>query len=394
MNFCIYEPRRYHELPIMLRRGRGAYVYDTDGRRFMDLLSVCSALGQGHAHPRIVAAARAQLGRLTLTSRSFHHDRLDPLLRRLCRLTKMQRAMLMSTGGEAVEMAIKAMRQWGYRVKAIARNKAVVLVARGNFHGRTTTIAGFSDDPATRENFGPPTPGFKSIPYGDGASLEAAITDSTCGFLVEPIQGEAGVRLPPAGYLREIRKICSRRKVLLCFDEIQTGLGRTGRMFCADHESVHPDMFIIGKSLSGGVYPVSAVVASAEILDLFVPGSHCSTYGGSPVACAAAMAALDVIIKQRLPGRAEKLGGYFLRRLKTLRHPRLREVRGRGLLLAMEFARPLARRFCDIFLRHGFLTKVSHERIVRLSPPLIITRRQIDQAFSAIAATLKELEND
>ncbi|MBI4422370.1 MAG: ornithine--oxo-acid transaminase [Elusimicrobia bacterium] len=380
--------RNYAPLPVVLRRGRGVYVYDVAGRRYIDCLSAYSALNQGHNHPRIVAAAKRQLGLLALTSRAFHNERMGPLLERLCRLTRMRRALLMNSGAEAVETAIKTMRLWAYKRKRVPEGRARIIVADGNFHGRTTTIVSFSSDPSAYAHFGPRTPGFDAVPYGDAAALERAITPRTAGVLLEPIQGEAGVRIPPAGYLRRVREVCSRRKALLCLDEIQTGLGRTGRLFCADHEGVRPDLFILGKALSGGLYPVSAVAGGDETLGLFEPGTHGSTYGGNPLACAIALAALDVLERERLPQAAAELGGYFLGRLRTLRHPDLLEVRGRGLLLAIEFRRPSAKAFCKRLASAGLLAKDTHETTVRLAPPLVISRRQVDRAFAIVRRCL------
>jgi ornithine--oxo-acid transaminase len=332
------------------------------------------------------------MARLTLTSRAFHNELIGPLLRRLCQLTGMDKALLMNSGAEAVETAIKAMRLWGYQTKRIQDDRAVILVASNNFHGRTTTLVGFSSDPGSYSHFGPATPGFKIIPYGDAAALEKAITRRTCGFLVEPIQGEAGVRIPPPGYLREVQKVCAKHRVLLALDEIQTGLGRTGRMFCADYEDVKPDLFILGKALGGGYYPVSAVTAKREVLGLFTPGTHGSTFGGNPLACAIALASLDVIEKEKLAERANEIGRYFYDRLCELTHPFIKEVRARGLLLALEFTRPIARKFCEILIRHGILAKDTHEFTVRLAPPLTITKLQVDSICTALSSALRELK--
>ncbi|HVE13229.1 MAG TPA: ornithine--oxo-acid transaminase [Elusimicrobiota bacterium] len=386
-----YGAKNYAPLPVLLTRGKGVFVWDAAGRRYFDMLSAYSALNQGHNHPAIVAAAKRQLGRLSLCSRAFHHELMGPFLRELCRLTRMDMALPMNSGAEAVETAIKAMRLWGYRAKGIARNKAKIVVAGGNFHGRTTTIVGFSSDPDSYGDFGPGTPGFVSVPYGDLKALEKALTGDVCGFLVEPIQGEAGVRIPPKGYLKAARALCSRRKVLFCADEIQTGLGRTGTMFRVDAEGVRPDLIILGKALSGGLYPVSAVAAKREVLGLFRPGTHGSTYGGNPLACAIALAALDVLKRERLPQRARALGGYFLKKLRSLRHPLIKEARGAGLLLAVEFTRPLAKDFCKKLMKEGVLAKDTHGTTVRFAPPLVISRAQLDQAFSAIERALAAL---
>jgi len=385
-----YGARNYHPLPVVLKRGRGPYVYDAKGRRYMDMLSAYSALNQGHNHPKIVAAAKAQLGKLALVSRAFHHPLMGPLLERLCRMSGLQKCILMNSGAEGVETAIKAMRLWGYRKKGIAENKAEIIVARNNFHGRTTTIVGFSSDPLSRGGFGPRTPGFKAVPFGDAAALKRAITPNTCGFLVEPVQGEAGIFIPPAGYLREVRRVTRARNVLLCLDEIQTGLGRTGRMFCFEHEGARPDLLVLGKALSGGLYPVSAVLSRKDVLGLFTPGTHGSTFGGNPLACAVAMAALDVLIRENLPRRAQEMGAYFYQGLCELYHPKIKEARGIGLLLGLEFTEPIGRKFCEALMRRGILAKDTHEFTVRFAPPLVVTKPQIDWALGQIRETLAE----
>lgn len=380
--------RNYAPLPVVLTKGRGVFVWDVEGKKYFDCLSAYSALNQGHNHPKIVAAAKKQLGRLALTSRAFHNDLMGPLLERLCRLTGMEKAILMNSGAEAVETAIKAMRLWAYKRKGVPDGKARIVAAKDNFHGRTTTIVSFSTDPQAYEGFGPKTPGFDVVAYGDAEALEAAIGPETCGVLLEPIQGEAGVRIPPPGYLRRVRELCARKGVLLCLDEIQTGLGRTGRRFCADHAGIRPDLFVLGKALSGGLYPVSAVAGREEVLGLFTPGTHGSTYGGNPLACAIALAALDVLEKERLAQNAAKLGARFLGHLKTLRHPKLAQVRGLGLLLAIEFTEPVAKDFCKGLMKAGLLAKDTHETTVRFAPPLVITRAQVDAAFGIIRETL------
>lgn len=384
----LYGARNYAPLPVVLERGKGVFVWDVEGRRYFDMLSAYSALNQGHCHPKIAAAARAQLGKLTLTSRAFHNTLMGPFLKKLCALTGMQKAIPMNSGAEAVETAIKAMRLWGYRRKGIAPNQAEIIVARGNFHGRTTTIVGFSSDPDSYEGFGPATPGFVSVNYGSAEDLEAAITERTCGVLLEPIQGEAGVLIPPDGYLRRLRDICTRNNVLFCADEIQTGLGRTGKMLCVEHEGVLPDLVVLGKALSGGFYPISAVAGKEEVLSLFTPGTHGSTFGGNPLACAVGLAALDVLISQRLPQRAAKQGATFLRLLQSLDDPRIHEVRGRGLLLAVEFKQPQAKDFCKALMKNGLLAKDTHQTTVRFAPPLIITDSQLEAAFALIRRTL------
>jgi len=379
-----YCAHNYHPLPVVVTRAKGVFVWDVEGRRYFDFLSAYSALNQGHNHPAIVAAAKAQLGRVALTSRAFHNDRLGPFLKLLCELTGKARALPMNTGAEAVETAIKAMRLWGYRVKGVAPDKAEIVVCERNFHGRTTTIVGFSSDRGSYEGFGPAAPGFVRIPFGDASALRRAIGPDTVGFLFEPIQGEAGVLLPPEGYLREVRRLCTEGRVLMCADEIQTGLGRTGAMFGCDHEGVAPDLYILGKALSGGLYPVSALVADEEVLSLFKPGTHGSTFGGNPLAAAIGEAALRTLIREKLPQRAAELGGRLLRDLKTLRHPRLKDARGRGLMLALEFSAPARPLVLDL-MRRGLLAKETHENVIRLAPPLTITSAQLKQAFGVIA---------
>lgn len=383
-----YGSHNYAPLPVVIAKGKGVFVWDLEGRRYFDMLAAYSAVNQGHCHPHIVAAAKAQLGKLTLTSRAFHNALLGPFLQRLCRLTRQDRALPMNSGAEAVETAIKAMRLWGYSVKGIAKDRANIIVAEGNFHGRTTTIIGFSSDPPSRQKFGPHTPGFRRVPYGDIKALEKAIDKNTCGFLVEPIQGEAGVKIPPKGYLRSARRLCSSRRVLLAIDEIQTGLGRTGRMFCVDHEGVRPDLIILGKALSGGFYPISAVAGREEVLGLFAPGTHGSTFGGNPLACAIGMAALDVLASERLARNSARRGAQFLGLLKSLKHPDILEVRGRGLMLAIEFRQPMAKDFCKLLLKKGLLAKDTHKTTVRFAPPLVITEAQVEEGFAIIRSCL------
>jgi len=382
-----YGAHNYHPLPVVLERGKGVYVWDVEGRRYFDMLSSYSALNQGHCHPKIAAAAKKQLGKLTLTSRAFHNTLMGPFLKKLCELAKQDMALPMNSGAEAVETAIKAMRQWGYLKKGIPADRAEIIVCRGNFHGRTTTIVGFSSDADSSANFGPATPGFVPVNYGSLEALEAAISPNTCGFLVEPIQGEAGVLVPPTGYLSAARTLCARRNVLFCADEIQTGLGRTGRMFAVDHEAVRPDLLILGKALSGGFYPISAVVGSSEVLGLFRPGTHGSTFGGNPLACAIGLAALEVLVRERLPANAAKMGERFRAGVAALRSPLVTDIRGKGLLTGVELRVP-ARPVCERLLEAGLLAKDSHERTIRFAPPLTITRAQLDAALAIIKAVL------
>jgi ornithine--oxo-acid transaminase len=359
------------------------WVYDTEGKRYMDCLSAYSALNQGHCHPRILQALREQAERVTLTSRAFRNDQLPLFCEELAQLCRMEMVLPMNTGAEAVETSIKAARRWGYTIKGIPADRAEIIVCRNNFHGRTTTVTGFSSEPSYKAGFGPFTPGFVEIPFGDSRALEDAITDRTCAFLFEPIQAEAGILLPPPGFLGEVSAICRRQRVLMIADEIQTGLGRTGSMFTCWQENVQPDVFILGKALSGGFYPVSAVVSSAEILGVFAPGTHGSTYGGNPLACAVARAALAVIRDEQLCERSVSLGARFLRELQSIRHPDIREVRGRGLLIGIQ-VNGLARPYCERLKDAGLLCKETHETVIRLAPPLIISTDEAEWALAAI----------
>lgn len=387
----VYGVQNYAPLPVVLTRGKGVFVYDVKGRKYFDMLSAYSALNQGHNHPAIVAAAKRQMSRLSLTSRAFYNDRYADFLETLCRLTRQDKALPMNSGAEAVETAIKAMRLWGYRVKGLPKGKAEIIVCSDNFHGRTTTLVSFSSDPIAYEGFQPRTPGFKTIPFGDAGALDRAVTSRTCGFLFEPIQGEAGVLIPPPGYYKKIRKICTRRNILLCADEIQTGLGRTGEMLALDHEKVRPDLLILGKALSGGLYPISAVLGKKSVLGLFTPGSHGSTYGGNPLASAIGVAALGVLTRGHLALKAKKLGALFMQQLTDIKDPSIKEIRGRGLLVAMEFKRPFAKEFCKALMQNGLLAKDTHNTTVRFSPPLVISRAQITQAAVLIRRTLASL---
>lgn len=373
----------YHPLDVVVERACGVWVWDENGKQYLDCLSAYSAVNQGHCHPRILQTLREQAGRVTLTSRAFRNSELPLFCKELAELCGMEAVLPMNTGAEAVETAIKAARRWGYTVKGIAADRAEVIVCANNFHGRTTTITGFSSDAYYRDGFGPFTPGFVTIPFGDIAALEKAITPDTCAFLTEPIQCEAGILFPPAGFLRAASELCAFRRVLFIADEIQTSLGRTGRMFACDHESVRPDVFVLGKSVSGGFYPVSAVVASHEILDVFRPGSHGSTYGGNPLACAVARTALRVVQEEGLPARAAAMGEVFLEGLRTINHPAIREIRGRGLLIAIELTGP-ARPYCERLKDLGLLCKETHEHVIRIAPPLVISREEVEWAVDRI----------
>lgn len=385
-----YGANNYHPLPIVVSRGEGVWVEDPEGRRYMDMLSAYSALNQGHRHPRIVAALIEQANRCTLTSRAFHNDQLGYFYGDLARITGKGMILPMNTGAEAVETALKAARKWGYQVKGIPADRAEIICCANNFHGRTTTIVGFSTEDAYREGFGPFTPGFVTIPYGDAAALEAAIKPETCAFLVEPIQGEAGVVVPPAGYLRQVREICTRHRVLMLADEVQTGLGRTGRMFCCDHEDVMPDAYILGKALSGGVLPVSAVAADREVLGVFRPGDHGSTFGGNPLAAAVARAALAVLVEEKLPERSARLGTWLMQELQAMQSPLVKEVRGKGLLIGVELTPEAggARVYCEKLKEEGLLCKETHSTVIRFAPPLVISEKELEWAITRIRRVL------
>ena len=382
--------RNYQPLPVVLTRGEGVYLVDTEGRRYLDMMSAYSAVSFGHGHPMLVAALTDQAQRLAVTSRAFHTDRLGPFLETLCRVTGMDRALPMNSGAEAVETAIKAARKWAYKVKKVPEGSAQILVAAGNFAGRTTTIVGFSSEAQYRDGFGPFAPGFASVPFGDAAALEAAIGPRTAAFIVEPIQGEAGIVVPPAGYLRAVREICTRHDVLMICYEVQTGLGRTGAVLACDHEGVKPDALTLGKALGGGLLPVSAFLARADVMDQFTPGDHGSTFGGNPLAAAVGQAALELLVSEHLSERAAELGAHLMTRLRALNHPAVTEVRGMGLLVgvAIDPAFASAREVCEALMDEGVLTKDTHGTVVRLAPPLVITRGQIDQAVDALMRAL------
>jgi ornithine--oxo-acid transaminase len=385
-----WSAHNYHPLPVVLVRGEGVWVYDPDGNRYMDMLSAYSALNQGHRHPRIVQALKDQADKITLTSRAFHNELFGPFCEKLCRLAGMEMALVMNSGAEAVETAVKTARKWGYKTKNVANDRAEIIVCNDNFHGRTTTIVGFSSEPQYREDFGPFTPGFKLIPYGDIKALEHAITAHTVAFLVEPIQGEAGILMPPDGYLKAALDLCRRSRVLLIADEIQTGFGRTGKMFCSDWEGVQPDLYVVGKALGGGFLPVSAVIGKRETLGLFRPGDHGSTFGGNPLACAVGIAALDVLVDEKLADRSNEMGNYFMERLRAMRSPHVKEVRGRGLLIGVHIKddHGTARPYCEKLMDLGILAKETHGQVIRFAPPLVITKDEADWALERIARVL------
>jgi ornithine--oxo-acid transaminase len=378
-----YGAHNYHPLDVVIERAQGVWVYDIEGRRYLDCLASYSAVNQGHCHPRILQTLIEQAHKVTLTSRAFRNDQLPLLCKELHDLTGMDMTLPMNSGAEAVETAVKTARKWGYLVKGIPADKAEIIVCAGNFHGRTITIVSFSSDRQYRDGFGPFTPGFKIIPFGDASALRRAITPNTCAFLVEPIQGEAGIVIPHAGFLQEAAHICRENRALFMVDEIQSGLGRTGKLFAYMHDGVDPDVLIIGKALAGGMYPVSAVLASKEILGVYQPGDHGSTFGGNPLGCAVARTALSVLVEEKMIENAATLGAYFLERLKTLRGAAVKEVRGRGLWIAIEL-QSAARPYCEALKELGVLCKETHDRVIRIAPPLVIRREEIDWACEMI----------
>ena len=382
----------YKPLDVVIERGSGIWVWDVNGKKYMDCLSAYSAVNQGHCNPKIMEAMVEQAKKLTLTSRAFRNDQLGPLYKELCDLTNSHKVLPMNSGAEAVETAIKAVRKWGYQVKGVPEDKAEIIVCRNNFHGRTITIISFSTDPVSTTGFGPFTPGFKVVDFGDAKALENAINENTVAFLVEPIQGEAGVIIPPQGYLKDVRRICDQAGIVLIFDEIQTGLGRTGKMLAEEHEGVEADLTLIGKALSGGFYPVSAVLSNTEVLGVLKPGEHGSTFGGNPLACAVARAALKVLTDDNLIDNARDMGAYFMDGLKKIDNPKIKEVRGRGLLIGLEFHKEAggARQYCEKLKEAGLLCKETHETIIRFAPPLVITKKDIDWALERITPILSQ----
>jgi ornithine--oxo-acid transaminase len=387
-----YGATNYAPLPVVLSRGEGAWLWDDQGRRYLDMLSAYSAVSFGYGHPKLVAALTEQAQRLAVTSRAFYSDRLPPFLARLCEITGMDRALPMSTGAEGVETAIKCARKWGYVVKKIPAGQAQIIVCAGNFHGRTSTIVGFSSEAQYREQFGPYSNGFCAVPFGDARALEAAITPHTAAFLVEPVQGEAGIIVPPEGYLTEVARICRERNVLLIVDEVQTGLGRTGKVLACHHEGVKPDGIILGKALGGGLLPVSAFCAKESVMGVFQPGDHGSTFGGNALGAAVGLAALNVLIEERLADRAATLGAYLLERLRSIASPVVTDVRGKGLLIGVELdpKHVSGRQFVETLLKHGVLSKDTHGTVARFAPPLIVDREQLDWAVDRIRDALRE----
>lgn len=389
-----YCAHNYQPLPVVIVKGEGVYLWDDKGNKYLDMMSAYSAVSHGHCHPRLVTALTAQAKKLAITSRAFHTEKLALLAKRLVELSGFDKVLPMNTGAEAVETALKAARKWAYKIKGVAHDKAEIIICDGNFHGRTITLVGMSSEPKYQDGFGPFPAGFKRIPYGDANALAAAITPNTAAFLVEPIQGEAGIILPPPGYLAECANICKLQNVLLICDEIQTGLGRTGKLLASQHENVKPDGVVLGKALGGGLLPLSVFLASEELMSVFTPGDHGSTFGGNPLACAVGIEALNVLIEEKLIENSAQLGAYFLQRLHDLDSPLIRAVRGKGLFVALEIepSKASARSVCEQLMTHGILSKETHDTVVRLAPPLVINQAQLDTAIEKIKVTLQELD--
>jgi len=386
-----YSAHNYHPLNVVLSKGEGVWVWDVEGRKFMDMLSAYSAVNHGHRHPELIKALIEQTEKITLTSRAFHNALMGDFLKELCIVTGLEKALPMNTGSEAVETAIKAARKWGYLKKKVHPDKAEIIAVENNFHGRTVTIVSFSTEKQYREGYGPFTPGFKVIPFNSPEALKEAITPNTVGFLFEPIQGEGGVLIPDEGYIKKTYKICKENNVLYMADEIQTGFGRTGRLFCCDYEDVKPDMLIVGKALGGGIYPVSAMLASEDVMSVFTPGDHGSTFGGNPLASAVAIASLRVLIEEKLPERSFELGKYLVDNLKNIKSPHVKEIRGKGLMVGIEIKKEsgTARPFCEKLMQEGMLAKETHHQVIRLAPPLVITKEEIDWALEKIEKVLR-----
>jgi len=380
----------YKPLDVVLARGEGLWVWDVEGNKYMDCLSAYSAVNQGHCHPKIMQTMIEQAHKLTLTSRAFRNDQLGLFYKELCELTRSHKVLPMNSGAEAVETVIKAVRKWGYKVKGVPHDKAEIIVCENNFHGRTIAIIGFSTENQYRNGFGPFPPGFKTVPFGDAPAIEQAITPHTVGVLLEPIQGEAGVIIPPSGYLKDVKASCEKHDIVLILDEIQTGLGRTGKLLAEEHENIEADVTVIGKALSGGFYPISAVLSNKEVLGVFMPGDHGSTFGGNPLACAIARTALNVLVEENMIDNSKRMGEYFLSQLKTIQSPFIKEIRGKGLLIGVELlpAAGGARRFCEDLKTKGLLCKETHENVIRFAPPLVITKEEIDWAMDRIDPVL------
>lgn len=385
-----YCASNYAPLPLVIQRAEGAWVWDLEGKKYLDMLACYSALNQGHRHPKVIEALLGQLERVTLTSRAFHNDQLGPLAQELCTLSGFDRFLPMNTGAEAVETALKLVRKWGYQVKGVPNGKAEIITCEGNFHGRTTTIVGFSTEAQYRNDFGPYSEGFKTIPYGDPGALERAITSNTVAFLVEPIQGEGGIRIPLPGYLKAVREICAAKGILLVLDEIQTGFGRTGKLFAYQHENARPDVLVVGKALGGGILPISGILCDQRIMQVFTPGDHGSTFGGNPLACAVARQAVRVIVEEKLSERSAELGQYLMDALGQMKSPHVREIRGKGLFIGVEIREEVApaRPFCVALMHEGVLAKETHHQVIRFAPPLVITKEDIDWALPRIRKIL------
>lgn len=378
-----YGANNYNPLPIVISRAEGVWVEDPEGNKYMDMLSAYSAVNQGHRHPKIIQALKDQADKVTLTSRAFHNDQLGPWYEKVCQLTNKEMVLPMNTGAEAVETAVKTARRWSYDVKGVADNQAEIIACIGNFHGRTMTAVSLSSDDEYKRGFGPMLPGIKLIPYGDLEALKAAITPNTAAFLIEPIQGEAGIVIPPEGFMKAAFELCKEKNILFIADEIQAGLARTGKMFACEWEGIEPDMYILGKALGGGVFPISCVVANKDILGVFNPGSHGSTFGGNPMACAVSIAALDVLIDEKLADKSLELGEYFINKLKEIKNPVIKDVRGRGLFIGVELTEP-ARKYCEQLKDQGLLCKETHDTVIRFAPPLVISKEELDWAIERI----------
>ncbi len=389
-----YCAHNYHPLPVVLTRGEGVFLWDENGKKYLDMMSAYSAVSHGHTHPRLVKLVQEQVAKLNIVSRAFHSDQLGPFLKRACELTGMDMALPMNTGSEAVETAIKAARKWAYTVKGVPHDKAEILACDGNFHGRTIAIVAMSEEPQYQEGFGPFPPGFKAVDYGDIDALEASINENTAALIIEPIQGEGGIIMPPEGYLQQAAELCRKNNVLLIADEIQTGLGRTGKLLACEHEGVRPDGLILGKALGGGIFPVSMFLARKDVMGVFRPGDHGSTFGGNPLGASIGLEALNILVEEKLPERSAEMGAYLIDQLRKIDSPLIKEVRGRGLFVGVEIDNALgsARAVCEALLERGLLSKETHETVVRLAPPLIIGKAEIDWAVEQIREVLGEMD--
>ena len=387
-----YGANNYHPLPVVLTKGEGIWVWDVSGKKYLDMLSAYSALNQGHRHPRIMKALMEQAEKITLTSRAFHNEVMGDMLEKVCKIAEMEKFLPMNTGAEAVETALKTARKWAYKVKGTEKDKARIIVCADNFHGRTVTIVGFSTEAQYQDGFGPFTPGFDVIPFGDYEALEKTMTDDTAAFMFEPIQGEAGINMLPDDFLKKAQALCKKHRTLMIADEVQTGFGRTGKLFCCEHYGVKPDMYIIGKAFGGGVYPVSGVISSKEIMSVYNPGDHGSTFGGNPLASAVAIAALDVIMDEKLSERSMELGNWFIERLRKINSKHIKEIRGKGLMVGLEVKKESgpARPFCEKLFEKGILAKETHDQVIRFAPPLMISKEDLEWAANTIESVMME----